>query len=217
MLSELLLTRYGVLTRGSVVAEGMPGGFAAAYRVLSAFEEAGRCRRTYAVEGLGAAQFATAGAIDRLRELARGLADERRDAEPLQRSTINREAPEATLLAATDPANPYGAALPWPAADAEGSGHRPGRKAGAVVVLVDGALSLYLERGGRSLLGWSHDPVVLSAAGACLAAGVRSGALGRLTVQRANGNAIHGSPIAEALEAHGFRATPKGVRLRAMP
>ena len=93
--------------------------------MLSAFEESGRCRRGYFVEGLGAAQFGTAGAIDRLRTFTERAA--------------TREKPEALTLAATDPANPFGAALPWPEREASG-GHRPGRKAGALVVLVDGAL-----------------------------------------------------------------------------
>ena len=119
--ASLLLDRYGVVTRGAVQAEGLPGGFAQAYRVLAGFEEAGHCRRGYVIEKLGAAQFAASATVDRLREFA-GLADP----PPLR----------AVTLAATDPANPYGAALAWPAI--EGVAHRPGRKAGGLVVLVDG-------------------------------------------------------------------------------
>ncbi len=134
-----------MVTRGAVVNERVPGGFAAVYKVLSAFEESGRCRRGYFVEGLGAAQFGTAGAVDRLRTYV----------------STDDEKPVAVALAATDPANPYGAALPWPQAargEDESAGHRPGRKAGALVVLVDGALVLYVERGGRTLLTWSEEP-----------------------------------------------------------
>ena len=148
--AERLLDRHGVVTRGAVVSERVPGGFAAVYKVLSAFEETGRCRRGYFVGSLGAAQFGTSGSIDRLRTFAE-VPD---DAKPV-----------AVALAATDPANPYGAALPWPdrpeKADGDSpdarSGHRPGRKAGALVVLVDGALTLYVERGGKTLLTWPDD------------------------------------------------------------
>ncbi|MGH3203399.1 MAG: hypothetical protein ACRDP5_15295, partial [Streptosporangiaceae bacterium] len=125
-----------------------------------------------------------------------------------------------TVLAAADPAQPYGAALPWP--DRPGdtpSSHRPGRKAGALVVLVDGSLVLYVERGGRTLLSWTDDPELLRPSAAALAASVRDGALGRLSVERADGltvgSGIHGSPLAQALEAAGFRPTPRGLRLRA--
>ncbi|MBO9627779.1 MAG: ATP-dependent helicase, partial [Microbacterium sp.] len=112
----LLLDRYGVVTRGAVQAEGVPGGFAQAYRVLAGFEEAGHCRRGYVIEKLGAAQFAASATVDRLRTFA-GLAD------PPPRTAIT--------LASTDPANPYGAALSWPGL--EGVSHRPGRKAGGLV------------------------------------------------------------------------------------
>jgi ATP-dependent Lhr-like helicase len=141
-LGETLLERYGVVTRGAVTGENVLGGFALVYKTLSGFEEMGRCRRGYFVEGLGAAQFATAGTIDRMR----GYVDQHERAERGDRS-----APTAVTLAATDPANPYGAVLPWPTLP-EGSGHRPGRKAGGLVVLVDGHLVLYVERGGKSML-----------------------------------------------------------------
>jgi len=210
-IAEGLLDRHGVVTRGAVVSERVPGGFAAVYRVLSAFEESGRCRRGYFVAGLGAAQFGTVGAIDRLRTFT----DIATDAKPV-----------AIPLAATDPANPFGAALPWPvstteAADTgERSGHKPGRKAGALVVLVDGRLALYVERGGRTLLTFTSEPTDLGPACSSLADACRRGALGRLTVEKADGAAVLGrgersTPLREALEDAGFVATPRGLRLRA--
>ena len=127
---------------------------------------------------------------------------------PANRQTI--------VLAAADPANPYGAALPWPPRPAETGQHKPGRKAGAVVVLVDGALVLYVERGGRSLLSWSQEATELQAAADALALAVRDGALGKLTVERADGEGVLGSdhPLARALAEAGFRATPRGLRMR---
>ncbi len=198
--AERLLERHGVVTRGAVVSERVPGGFAAVYKVLSAFEDSGRCRRGYFVNGLGAAQFGTAGAVDRLRTFSEISDDDK---------------PTAVALAATDPANPYGAALPWP--ESEG-GHRPGRKAGAVVVLVDGRLTLYIERGGRTLLTWSDDAAQLTPAAAALAETARRGALGRLTVEKADGAQLLGggsTPLRSALDAAGFIATPRGLRFRA--
>jgi len=207
-LALTLLERHGVLTRGAVAAERVEGGFSGVYPVLRAMEEAGQCRRGYFVEGLGAAQFALPGAVDRMRALA----------DPPGGSTAPSE--RAVVLAAADPAQPYGAALPWP--DRPGdtpTSHRPGRKAGALVVLVDGQLVLYVERGGKTLLSWTDDPEVLSPTAAALAAAVRDGALGRLTVERTDGltvgSGLHGSPLAQALESAGFRPTPRGLRLRA--
>jgi len=211
--AELLLERHGVVTRGAAAAERVQGGFAAVYRVLSVFEDAGRVRRGYFVEGLGASQFATTGAVDRLRASARPPGD---DPSPAARTVV---------LAAADPANPYGAALAWPErpprdrAEAGGGGptHKPGRKAGALVVLVDGELVLYVERGGRSLLSWTDDPTPLQAAADALALAVREGALGRLTVERADGEGLLATahPLAVALSAAGFHATPRGLRIRA--
>ena len=123
--------------------------------------------------------------------------------------------PAAVVLAAADPANAYGAALPWPARpDETPGGHRPGRKAGALVILADGQLVLYVERGGKTLLSWTSDPALLGPAAAALADAVRDGALGRLTVERADGGGVYDSPLARALEAAGFRPTPRGLRLR---
>jgi ATP-dependent Lhr-like helicase len=201
--AESLLERHGVVTRGAVVSERTPGGFAAAYKVLSAFEDQGRCRRGYFVDGLGAAQFGTAGAVDRLRSFSGG--------EPRP-----GEKPVAVTMAATDPANPYGAALPWP--DRGDGGHRPGRKAGALVVLVDGELAMYVERGGRTLLTFTGDEERVFVAVESLGTAVRNGALGRLVVEKADGAGIlseQGESLRRALESAGFVATTKGLRLRA--
>ncbi|MDQ1674119.1 MAG: ATP-dependent helicase Lhr and Lhr-like helicase, partial [Frankiaceae bacterium] len=218
--AEALLDRYGVLTRGAVAAESIVGGFAAVYPVLSAFEDAGRCRRGYFVEGLGAAQFAVPGAVDRMRSLA---APSRPAETPLwsapvppsweQRPKRKPENSGALVLAATDPANPYGAALPWPERESEG-GHRPGRKAGALVVLLEGALVLYVERGGKTLLSFRDDPESLQPAADGLALAVRRGALGKMSVEKADGEAVLVSDLGKALEAAGFRPTPRGLRLR---
>jgi ATP-dependent Lhr-like helicase len=196
--ADLLLERHGVVTRGAVLAEGPVGGFAGVYPVLAAMEERGAARRGYFVEGLGAAQFALPGAVDRLR----GMAD-RTDA-------------GAVVLASTDPANPYGAALPWPdrVVDELTNGHRPGRKAGALVVLTGGDLALYVERGGRTLLSFTDDHEALAGAAKALAGAVHSGALGAMSVERADGEAIHSSPMRDALTSAGFRVTPRGLRLR---
>ncbi len=193
--AEVLLDRYGVVTRGSVSNEEVTGGFAGAYRVFSALEEAGQVRRGYFVEGLGAAQFGDRHAVDLLREAP--------------------AAAGALVLAATDPANPFGAALGWPAR-ADGGAHQPGRKAGALVVLTDGELTLYVERGGRTLLSFTDDPGLLAASATALAEAVHAGVLGKLTVARIDGADVLGSDhaLAEALGGAGFRLTPQGLRLR---
>jgi ATP-dependent helicase Lhr and Lhr-like helicase len=192
------------VTRGAVVSEGVAGGFALAYKVLAGLEETGRTRRGYFIEGLGAAQFATPATVDRLRTFAA-------DPDPSTGSG-RREgaAPIAVTLGATDPANPYGAALGWP--DAEG--HRPGRKAGALVVLVDGALEIYVERGGKTVLTFTADEERLRAAAESLTAAVRR-AGGRLRVEKIDGAFSLGTPFGNALVAAGFAPTPQGLRLRA--
>ena len=189
-----LLERYGVLTREAALGEGSEGGFAGVYPVLKALEERGQVRRGYFVDGLGAAQFALPGAVDRLRS---------------QRIT----SPGAYLvLAATDPAQPFGASLPWPASAATASG-RPARAAGAQVVLHDGAAVLYLERSGRSLLtfpaaaefdGWA----------AALAALVQRGRYRQLELVKIDGTPAADSPYAAALAAAGFRDGYRGLILR---
>jgi ATP-dependent Lhr-like helicase len=224
-LASTLLERHGILIRGAVMAERVTGGFGALYPVLRAMEDAGQCRRGYFVEGLGAAQFALPGAVDRMRAMAADPGQKALSA-PAQ-DPWAPPAPEApptpasaggpvVVLAAADPANAYGAALPWPVRpDETPGGHRPGRKAGALVVLADGQLVLYVERGGKTLLSWTSDPDLLGPAAAALAGAVREGALGRLTVERADGGGVYDSPLAQALETAGFRPTPRGLRLRA--
>ena len=136
--AEAHLDRLGIVTRGAVLASGDPGGFASAYRTLSMMEERGRVQRVYAVEGLGASQFALTGVVDQVRAVERELADGQSD---------------HLLLATSDPANPYGAALEWPASDwagGPGAPHRPSRGAGCHVVLMGGRPVLYAERGGHT-------------------------------------------------------------------
>jgi ATP-dependent Lhr-like helicase len=165
------------------------------YKVLSRFEETGRARRGYFIDGLGGAQFATGATVDRLRNFIR---DPDTTADPV-----------ALTLSATDPANPYGAALGWP----QTTGHRPGRKAGAMVVMVDGFLVLYIERGGKTVLTFSEDEAILTAAAASLAATVRRG-LGKMRVEVIDGEFSIGTPLGTALVEAGFAATPQGLRLR---
>ncbi|WP_320780954.1 ATP-dependent helicase [Streptomyces sp. CRN 30] len=344
-LARTLLDRHGVVTRGAVSAEGVEGGFSATYRVLSVFEESGQARRGYVVEGLGAAQFAMDGAVDRLRAVANarergdglpppttgtgtgerhdgrhsgqdaaagapyaspagagepdwsdapfpaldtdfaapapagghaapspgaqgrpgaggprgagpysdtfargpyssgpygsgpygsdpygsspygsgsyGSGASGRSTHPGRRDRAATPASRAVVLAAADPANAYGAALPWPEPPT-GAGHKPGRKAGSLVVLVDGDLALYMERGGKTLLAWPSDPEApmtddarLRAATEALAAAARAGSVGTVTVERINGTAALTAPIGPLLEGAGFVATPRGLRIRA--
>jgi ATP-dependent Lhr-like helicase len=139
-LVQQLLARHGVLTREAVMSESIPGGFGVCYPVLKAMEEAGRVRRGYFISGLGAAQFALPGALDLLRSL-KDVSDQ----------------PEVVVMAATDPANPYGAALRWSTVAAEDGRRGPTRSVGATVILVDGSLAAYLARGDRQLLTWLPD------------------------------------------------------------
>ncbi len=211
--AELLLNRHGVLTKGAVAAEGVPGGFAMLYKVLTAFEDAGRCQRGYFVESLGGAQFAVASTVDRLRSYLDGVDPERRDY-------------HAVVLAAADPANPYGAALPWPvrkaaSEDDSDAAHRPGRKAGALVALVDGELAWFLERGGRSLLSFTADAEAHNAAAAAVADLVGSGRIQSLLVEKVNSVSVldpapagERAAVQEALVGAGFARTPRGLRLR---
>ena len=211
--AELLLNRHGVLTKGAAAAEGVPGGFSMLYKVLTAFEDAGRCQRGYFVESLGGAQFAVASTVDRLRSYLDGVDPERRDY-------------HAVVLAAADPANPYGAALPWPTRKASGeddsdAAHRPGRKAGALVALVDGELVWFLERGGRSLLSFAQDTEAHGAAAAALADLVGTGRVQSLLVEKVNGVPVlepgaegERAAVQEALTGAGFARTPRGLRLR---
>jgi len=202
--AEVLLDRHGVVTRGAVVAEGVPGGFAGVYRVLSAMEETGRLRRGYFVEGLGAAQFATVGAVDRVRGFA-------------QAPDTDAGTGEAVVLAAADPANPYGGALDWPDPVAAGTdAHRPSRRAGALTVLVDGAAALFAERGGRTMLSFTSDRAALAVAAAALAEQVRSGRISSMTITKVDGadTMADRGPVVQALTDAGFTLTPRGLRLR---
>ncbi|HEY8680536.1 MAG TPA: DEAD/DEAH box helicase, partial [Candidatus Dormibacteraeota bacterium] len=181
-----LLQRHGVVTREAVLAEGTPGGFSGIYPVLRAMEESGRIRRGYFIDGLGASQFALPGAVDRLRSMR----------EPDGR---------IVALAATDPANPYGVVIPWPA-----SAGRPARAAGAYVVLESGELKLFLERGGRSLLTFGSVDVGHLAALAASAA-----AAGRVELLKVDGASVHDSGLVPALREAGFKSTPRGMAVLA--
>ncbi|MGB7425839.1 MAG: DEAD/DEAH box helicase [Ornithinimicrobium sp.] len=219
--AEQLLDRYGVVTRGSVVSEGIVGGFAGVYRILAGAEEAGRVRRGYFVEHLGAAQFGTTGAVDRMRALSQTpSATERGSSGPGSPSST---AERAVVLAATDPANPFGASVPWPEGQADtGAGepatpqHRPGRKAGALVALVDGRLGLYLERGGRTALTYTQDPDQLAVIAQALKLQVTHRSVASLIVKKIDGDPALSSthPFAQALTEAGFHTAPQGLRMR---
>ena len=248
--ADLLLDRYGVLTRGCLQVEDSAGGFSQLYRIYSAAEDRALVRRGYFIEGLGAAQFAAPATVDLLRSTADTLsvpagpqgfgatqgfgasayAPQRTDTERVYGTFT------VTLLAATDPANPYGAALSWPAIPSfahEGEGtvkHRPARKAGACVVLVDGAPVLYVERGAKTLLAFTTDPVLLEAAAPALARLVSAGGAEKISVEKVNDVELLGTHILSlssgevvehpvealcaALQAQGFYATVRGLSLR---
>ena len=194
-LAELLLERHGIVTRDAVRAEGIQGGFGAVYGELRSLETLGLCRRGYFVEGLGGAQFALGGAVERLRELR---PKEGEEAEPL-------------VLAAADPAQPYGAALPWP----KRAGARAARVAGAQVVLLGGEAALFVERGGRSLVPLREpEESWLRAALAALVEHVRATRLKRLAVERFDGEPVGDSEIMPLLLEAGFVAGPRRAVLR---
>ncbi len=247
--ADLLLDRYGVLTRGCLQVEDSAGGFSQLYRIYSAAEDRALVRRGYFIEGLGAAQFAAPATVDLLRSTADNLSipagpqafgasaytPQRTDTEQVYGTFT------VTLLAATDPANPYGAALSWPAIPSfahEGEGtvkHRPARKAGACVVLVDGAPVLYVERGAKTLLAFTTDPVLLEAATPALARLVSAGGAEKISVEKVNDVELLGThtvststlgasggevvehpveALRAALQAQGFYATVRGLSLR---
>lgn len=247
--ADLLLDRYGVLTRGCLQVEDSAGGFSQLYRIYSAAEDRALVRRGYFIEGLGAAQFAAPATVDLLRSTADSLSipagpqgfgasaytPQRTDTERVYGTFT------VTLLAATDPANPYGAALSWPAIPSfahEGEGtvkHRPARKAGACVVLVDGAPVLYVERGAKTLLVFTTDPVLLEAAAPALARLVSAGGAEKISVEKVNDVELLGThtvststlgasggevvehpveALRAALQAQGFYATVRGLSLR---
>lgn len=248
--ADLLLDRYGVLTRGCLQVEDSAGGFSQLYRIYSAAEDRALVRRGYFIEGLGAAQFAAPATVDLLRSTADSLSvpaspqgfgatqgfgasaytPQRTDTEQVYGTFT------VTLLAATDPANPYGAALSWPAIPSfahEGEGtvkHRPARKAGACVVLVDGAPVLYVERGAKTLLAFTTDPVLLEAAAPALARLVSAGGAEKISVEKVNDVELLNThtlgastgevmehpveALRAALQAQGFYATVRGLSLR---
>jgi ATP-dependent helicase Lhr and Lhr-like helicase len=195
-LAELLLERQGIVTRDGVRAEGIPGGFGAVYGELKALETLGLCRRGYFVEGLGGAQFALGGAVERLRELRPREGDE----------------PDTLVLAAADPAQPYGAALPWP----KRAGARAARVAGARVVLLGGEPALFVERGGRSLVplrdpeeSWLR-PALTALVEHVLSRGLKK----RLAVERFDGEPVTESEVLPLLVEAGFLAGPRRAVLR---
>lgn len=200
---EAWLDRYGVVTRGAVVSEDVVGGFALAYKVLSGFEESGKAMRGYIVEGLGAAQFSTPAVTDRLRGLS--------DTPDVAGWPSGTRSPSTYVLAAADPANPYGAALPWPESG-------PTRAAGAIVVLIDGLLAAHLTRGGRNLTLCAPPTGIeqqefLSIVLAALAESVLAGRIQPLVVEKINGVAVLRSPELELLRALGAGVTPRGLRI----
>jgi len=183
--AEMLLDRHGVVTRDAVLAEGVPGGFSGLYPVFTAMEDAGRVRRGYFIEGLGGAQFGHPGAADRLR------------------STNNTG---LVIMAAADPANPYGAAVPWP----DHAVSRPARRAGAHVVLDNGALVAFVERGGRSALAFTEDAETFAAAVSAVAPRHR-----RMTLERVDGDTVAGSRWSDVLASAGFVPGYKGLTFQA--
>jgi ATP-dependent Lhr-like helicase len=196
--AEQLLARHGVLTRDAVAFEELPGGFSTVYPVLRALEEAGRVRRGYFVAGLGGLQFAHAGALERLRQCS-GTAEEE---------------PRAVVLAATDPANAYGVALPWP----RGTAARLQRAAGAHVVLVHGALAAFLSGNGREVVSLLPDAepdlaIVARAAAQALAAWAASTGRHALGWGSAPGTSLADGPLAPALTEAGFVRSGPGFRL----
>jgi ATP-dependent Lhr-like helicase len=186
--AELMMERYGIVTRETVLAEGVPGGFSTLYSELGNLELLGTARRGYFVEGLGGAQFALPGAVERLRSLPEAKG-------------------EYLVLAATDPANPYGASLPWPKLD---GGRRPGRTPGAYLLLRDGEPEVFVERGGRGLLRLRKmDEEELGAAMRALADAVTAGQLAKLAIEKLDGEAVIGSGHEEALIGAGFSRGPR--------
>jgi ATP-dependent Lhr-like helicase len=184
--AEALLDRHGVVTRDTVLGEGVPGGFSGLYPVFTAFEDVGRVRRGYFIEGLGGSQFALPGAVDRLRRL---------------------DTPGVLLLAAADPANVYGSTVSWP----EHPTARPARRGGAWVILRDGSLAAFVEGGGRSVSVYDGDPETVVTGLVLLGDAVG----GRLTVTKVDGEPVAGSALGSALAAAGFAPGYRGLTLSA--
>ena len=215
-LATLLLDRHGVVTRGAMDVEDVPGGFAAVYRVLAALEENGSCRRGYFVDELGASQFAPVEAVDRLR-------DRDREAESAPEEGMHGpSADEATIaLAATDPANPYGAALSWPPLTIpppEGATARPARRAGALVLLTGGKVTAFVDKGAKHLLWWADGAATPDLAAQLVRAVAEDSRLPQLRIERINAHPIGAAEvtaIGEALVAAGCYRSPRAIRLRA--
>jgi ATP-dependent Lhr-like helicase len=186
--AELMLERHGIVTRETAIAEGIPGGFATIYGELQNLELLGTARRGYFVEGLGGAQFALPGAVERLRSLPQA------DGELL-------------ILAATDPANPYGATLPWPKLEGQ---RRPARTANAFLMLRDGEPLVYVERGGKGILRLKQiEGDELDAALGALAEAAGQGVIPKLAIERIDGESVIGSGLEDTLVAAGFRRQPR--------
>jgi ATP-dependent Lhr-like helicase len=197
-----LLDRWGIVAREALDVEAIPGGFSAVYPVLRAMEETGKLRRGHFVEGLAGAQFAFAGAVDQHRAVR------------APRAAAEHAAPEALVLAACDPANPFGALLPWPAPRVPEA--RPRRAAGAAVVIVDGLPALFLDRGGRQAASFApaHDePGALDAAAAALGELRLDRRRRALRIERIDGAPALASPLRDAFLRAGFRADYKGLTL----
>jgi hypothetical protein len=213
--AEALVARHGVLSRGAVADEGVPGGFSAVLPVLRVLEDGGRVLRGHFVKGLGGAQFADRAAVDRLRGFEEG-----------------REESPAVALSVLDPANPFGSVLDWPpvvrlphegatradvgaseSSEEPPSHAAPARRAGATVVLRDGRAVLWVPSGGRSLLAFSRDTGDLSAACRALVDTLRAGGLTPVTVETVSGDAVHRTELEDLLREAGFSLTPSGLRL----
>ncbi|MEE8330596.1 MAG: DEAD/DEAH box helicase [Acidimicrobiia bacterium] len=184
-IANQLLERHGVLTRDAVLSEGVVGGFSGLYPVLRAMEDAGKVRRGYFVEGLGGAQFSIPGALDRVRRIA-------------ETGTV--------VLAAADPANPYGNAIAWPDGNV-------GRRSGAYVILVEGALAAFVERGGRRVVTFSTDDDQLRAVAGAIADLARRN-LRRMELELVDGQRVNESPLGKLLTEAGFRTSYKGLVLK---
>ncbi|WP_394216785.1 ATP-dependent helicase [Brachybacterium vulturis] len=221
-LATLLLDRHGVVTRGAMDIEEVPGGFAAVYRVLATLEENGACRRGYFVDGLGASQFAPVEAVDRLRDRDQDQAQEAQSSQLTERAANGASTGTATIaLAATDPANPYGAALSWPPLTIpppEGAAVRPARRAGALVLLTGGQPGAFVDKGAKQLLWWAEESATPALAAQLVRAIAEDSRLPQLRIARINGHPIDSAPVAavgEALEAAGCYRSPRSLRLRA--
>ena len=199
-IAQQLLTRHGIVTRETTASEGIAGGFSVVYQVLKAMEDSGRVRRGYFVAGLGGAQFAMPAALDQLRSM--------------------REQPEearAAIVAATDPANPYGSTVKWPNGGDAGRG--PTRTAGALVVLVDGFLAAYLRRGERELLLFAPEtePQRSRLTRAAARALVELSAHRGMLIEEINGTPATSHGAAGLFIEAGFVSSAMGLQLRPMP